>query len=378
MTSTSTSAPRVFLSHAGEDRAFTEDLAGRLRGQGIEPWYSGWEIVPGDSLVRKIFDEGLGQADVLVVVLSRASVDKPWVRKELDVATMSQIEKGFRIVPLVIEDCEVPTSLRDLFYLRIADRNDYGRQFEALVASLHGHRPEKPPLGPAPIYVQAQAAGLLPGLPNAVDSFVLGLACELAVEACEMRVDTSVLLTRARKLGLPDAEYLDSLEVLEQGNHILASHALGRRAPIHFRILPTAFDCYAQARVEGYPGLRRRVAAGLLNQPRRSRRPAERHLGRRPGSTGTARPAPFRAVVGRGPRSPLQTGRPPRRGCRRANQPQTACTGLSACGARGGPPSQLLGSGRLCAIPVGRCLAILATELGGSPSSRPIARGPLP
>lgn len=268
MTATSTSAPRVFLSHAGEDRAFTEDLARRLRGQGIEPWYSGWEIGPGDSLVRKIFDEGLGQADVLVVVLSHASVGKPWVRKELDVATVRQIaDKGFRIVPLVIEDCEVPTSLRDLLHVRIADRNDYGKQFEALVASLHGIRPEKPPLGPVPLYVQAQAAGLLPGLPNAVDSQVLGLACELAVEACEMRVDTSALLTRARKLDLTEAECLDSLEVLEQGNHILASHALGRRAPIHFRILPTAFDCYAQARVEGYPGLRRRVAAGLLNQP---------------------------------------------------------------------------------------------------------------
>lgn len=38
---------------------------------------------PGDSLVDKIVEEGLKEAGTVIVVLSKASVQKPWVREEL-------------------------------------------------------------------------------------------------------------------------------------------------------------------------------------------------------------------------------------------------------------------------------------------------------
>src|SRR5947199_65671 len=39
--------------------------------------YDEWEIYPGDSLVRKIYDAGIGAAQAVLIVLSRNSVDKP-------------------------------------------------------------------------------------------------------------------------------------------------------------------------------------------------------------------------------------------------------------------------------------------------------------
>ena len=53
-------SPKVFVSHASEDKErFVRNFATQLRAQGIDAWVDEWEIVPGDSLIDKIFEEGL-------------------------------------------------------------------------------------------------------------------------------------------------------------------------------------------------------------------------------------------------------------------------------------------------------------------------------
>jgi hypothetical protein len=46
-TSESIGQPRAFVSHSTKDRAFVEALATNLRANGVEAWYSEWEIKPG-------------------------------------------------------------------------------------------------------------------------------------------------------------------------------------------------------------------------------------------------------------------------------------------------------------------------------------------
>jgi hypothetical protein len=54
------SSPRVFLSHASEDKdRFVLPFARALRANGVDVWLDKWEILPGDSLVDKLFEEGL-------------------------------------------------------------------------------------------------------------------------------------------------------------------------------------------------------------------------------------------------------------------------------------------------------------------------------
>ncbi|HFT7679416.1 TPA: toll/interleukin-1 receptor domain-containing protein, partial [Citrobacter braakii] len=77
-------APKVFVSHASEDKdRFVMAFAERLRANGVDAWVDKWEIQVGDSLVRKIFSEGLAECSAIIVVLSNYSVNKPWVREEL-------------------------------------------------------------------------------------------------------------------------------------------------------------------------------------------------------------------------------------------------------------------------------------------------------
>lgn len=70
--------PKVFISHASEDKErFVMKFATKLRSVGIDAWIDKWEMLSGDSLVDKIFEDGIKEADSFIVVLSINSINKP-------------------------------------------------------------------------------------------------------------------------------------------------------------------------------------------------------------------------------------------------------------------------------------------------------------
>ena len=118
--------PRVFVSHTSKDKPFVEQFAWDLRQFGIDVWYDEWEIAVGDSIVEKVF-AGLDASDTLIVVLSPASVTSRWVNEELSVALMRRLsEANIRIVPVLIETCEIPTALRHIRYADFRDNHEEG------------------------------------------------------------------------------------------------------------------------------------------------------------------------------------------------------------------------------------------------------------
>ena len=96
----------------------------------MDAWVDEWEIYPGDSLVQKIFEEGLKDAEAVIIVLSEHSVDKPWVREELDASIMKKVEDLITLIPVGIDDCEVPESLRSIVWQKIENLEEYGTEFD--------------------------------------------------------------------------------------------------------------------------------------------------------------------------------------------------------------------------------------------------------
>ncbi len=144
------SAPKVFVSHASEDRQrFVMPFAQRLRENGVDAWLDQWEMKPGDSLVDKIFEEGLRNAQAVIIVLSAASVNKPWVREELNLSVVKRIGKGLKIIPVVIDACEVPEALQSTIWQRIDDLQQYDDAFQRILDAVFDRSP-KPPLGEKP------------------------------------------------------------------------------------------------------------------------------------------------------------------------------------------------------------------------------------
>ncbi len=182
--------PRVFVSHASEDKEqFVRGFATRLREKGIEAWVDEWEIMPGDSLVDKIFEEGVGNAQAMIVVVSDNSVSKPWVREELNAGVVRRINNQSKLIPVVIGKVtkeEIPESLKAIVWERIADVNSYDAELDRIVRTVYGYR-EKPPVGKPPAYTQ-YSIDSLPGLTE-LDTLVLKICCEDLIQNSDTVID---------------------------------------------------------------------------------------------------------------------------------------------------------------------------------------------
>ena len=107
---------RLFVCHASEDKPIARKLTSYLIAQGADVWLDEVEIRVGESIVEKV-NSGLEAASHLVVLLSRNSVDKPWVKRELSAALMRQLsDRAVTVLPVRLDDSLVPTILSDIKY----------------------------------------------------------------------------------------------------------------------------------------------------------------------------------------------------------------------------------------------------------------------
>lgn len=107
----------IFLSHSSKDAKVAKQIAEGLRAMSYPVWYSDWAIAPSQSIVDKI-NEALARSDTLIVLLSENSVKSKWVERELNTALMSELSgEGVTVIPILIEDCEIPETLRAVRYI---------------------------------------------------------------------------------------------------------------------------------------------------------------------------------------------------------------------------------------------------------------------
>ncbi len=106
----------AFLSHSSKDKPFVRQLAADLTKNGISVWLDEREIRVGESIPERV-GQGLAESDYFLIALSKNSIDSAWVKKELNQALVSEIEKRqTHILPLRLSDCEIPTLIRDKKY----------------------------------------------------------------------------------------------------------------------------------------------------------------------------------------------------------------------------------------------------------------------
>jgi hypothetical protein len=139
-------SPRAFISHSSQDHEFVVKFATDLRTNGVDAWFSKWEIKPGDSIPAKI-DEGLEDCEFFIIVLSKSSIDRPWVQTELAAATVrKQSGKVRKIIPVKIQDCgDLPSTLASLLWEDFSNQ-PYDLAFGRVHDSIFGVD-VRPPLG---------------------------------------------------------------------------------------------------------------------------------------------------------------------------------------------------------------------------------------
>lgn len=256
---------KAFICHASEDKErFVDSFARKLMDNGIDTWYDRWEIKAGDSLVEKIFQDGLDNTDCIIIVLSQFSLEKPWAKKELNISVIKQIEGKSKLIPVVIDDVQVPLALRELRYIKINALNDYQASLEEIVISINGGT-NKPDIGKSPPYVTLSVAPF-PGL-NEIDTEIFNRSCELALEHDQFIVSDGMLLEKIQDLNLSPRVVDESIDILDSEFYVRASKSIG--GPLfnsHFSITPYGFEKYAEVNVTDYPAIKRRLYVALAAQ----------------------------------------------------------------------------------------------------------------
>ena len=131
----------VFISYGHADQSWVRTLANNLHQSGLDVFFDEWTINPGDVLVHKL-EEGLRTARNGIVVVSASSLSRPWVQEEYAMMITAAVERGFRVIPVLIADAELPLFLANRVWVdfRHTDGPVYLERVTALT-----RRPGPPP-----------------------------------------------------------------------------------------------------------------------------------------------------------------------------------------------------------------------------------------
>lgn len=106
----------IFISYSHRDKEFVDKLALILIDKRIRVFVDRWEMKLGDSITNKVQD-AISDASFLMIILSKNSVESDWCKREITSALMLELErKRIVLLPILIEDCEIPLFLRDKYY----------------------------------------------------------------------------------------------------------------------------------------------------------------------------------------------------------------------------------------------------------------------
>ena len=126
----------VFLSHNHADKPRVRQLAEKLRKAGLRVWLDEWIVKPGDDIYLAI-ENGLQAARTLVLCLSPAALGSDWVGLERStVLFRDPSNAGRRFIPLLLEPCDLPDTLRRYSYVDY--RKGAAAEFKKLLEACRG------------------------------------------------------------------------------------------------------------------------------------------------------------------------------------------------------------------------------------------------
>lgn len=271
--------PKVFISHASEDKErFVLDFAKRLCENGIDPWVDKWEILPGDSIIDKIFEEGIRQAQAVIVVLSKYSINKRWVQEELNASLVKRIQRGSRLIPVILDIDEdlIPQSLRSIAWVKIDDLQHYEKHLKKIVDAIYNRR------GKPTISVSQNLESKIKQFSplKKTTSTIFKLFCEKALNNRHGYNHRHIHLTASSPIvksfleelkskGVTPRSVFKALTQLEQLNYIIAK-AEDLESPykkiLSFVIKLYAFDKYLKENFNNYLTEQKRVGIELVKE----------------------------------------------------------------------------------------------------------------
>lgn len=132
--------PQVFLFHSSADKPRVRALHHRLAQDGLIPWLDEEDLLPGETWELAIRN-AVRASDFVLVCLSKASTTTAGyvhreIKEALDVAD-EQPEGAVFVIPVRLEDCDVPSRLRHLHWVDLFEEAGYTRLEQTLRRKSH-------------------------------------------------------------------------------------------------------------------------------------------------------------------------------------------------------------------------------------------------
>lgn len=211
----------------------------------------------------------------MIVVLSKDSVRKRWVREELNAGIVKRISGKCKVIPVIIDDCDVPTALQSTAWEKIENLDGYTASLDRIVASIYGSK-MKPPLGPSPGYATLsiqRMAGL-----EAVDTLVFKTIVEASLKNESNFIQTQQISSPLQALDVSEDSMYESIDFLADRHYIRGKRTYGSKGLDSFFITPYGFERYALQFVPQFDERIDKVLLAIVNLEITNNRDIATHL----------------------------------------------------------------------------------------------------
>ena len=140
----------VFISYSHDDADFADKVYNRLSKTGANAWLDRHDAVAG-PLARQVVDS-IRLHDIVLLVLSKSSIDSDWVDYELEKALQKEVDEARDVLcPVALDDAwEAKTSgpshwrrVREKLVLDFSDPEAFDAEFDKLLEGLKKYYPPK-------------------------------------------------------------------------------------------------------------------------------------------------------------------------------------------------------------------------------------------
>ena len=133
---------QIFLCYARQDEGKVENLYRKLSDAGFKPWMDKKDILPGEDW-KSTTQRAIRHSDFFLTCLSANSIKRGFLQKEIKDALdiwQEMFDSDIYLIPVRLEDCEVPESLRDFQWVNLFEEDGWTRLVKAIQAGMERRR----------------------------------------------------------------------------------------------------------------------------------------------------------------------------------------------------------------------------------------------